>query len=289
MSNNRSNNAQPKGNWGGSNKQKQVNPLSQMQQSSNSSKMEDKTTQEEEMKRETATTEPVQEFPKFTYVPKNKDKEIEPVISKEEAEAIIKSIPGLIYIPNFITLEEQNSIVKELDGTLGSNWFQAGNTESSRRVQQYGYKFRYDTGEVDLQNLVPPIPDILQQLITTRLIDQKLYPTPPDQLIINEYEPGQGIHPHVDKKHIFDEHVASISLLSPVVMVFRNNKSYEKKFVWLEPLSLVVLTGNSRYGWTHGIDYKTIDIVKGKEYARSRRISLTFRNMLQEYLSEMSK
>ena len=39
-------------------------------------------------------------------------------------------------------------------------------------------------------------------------------------MIINEYEPGQGISPHIDHPALFDNIVVSLSLSSPVIMCF---------------------------------------------------------------------
>jgi alkylated DNA repair dioxygenase AlkB len=41
-----------------------------------------------------------------------------------------------------------------------------------------------------------------------------------NQLIINEYEPGQGINPHVDNTTLFTDTVVSLSLGSEAIMNF---------------------------------------------------------------------
>jgi hypothetical protein len=56
-----------------------------------------------------------------------------------------------------------------------------------------------------------------------------------DQVTINEYLPGQGIRPHVDTHSAFTDGIASISLLSPVVMDFRHPVDDIKKSIILEP------------------------------------------------------
>lgn len=57
----------------------------------------------------------------------------------QEKEVEIEDIKGLTYIPNFITQEEQDNIVQQLDGALNENWAH----DLKRRVQQYGYRFIY--------------------------------------------------------------------------------------------------------------------------------------------------
>lgn len=41
-----------------------------------------------------------------------------------------------------------------------------------------------------------------------------------DQLIVNEYEPGQGINPHIDNIKLFKSDIASLSLGSDCIMIF---------------------------------------------------------------------
>lgn len=85
-------------------------------------------------------------------------------------------------------------------------------------------------------------------------------------------------------------------------MDFRSNKTLEKKSIYLEPCSMVLLRGQvhyflekmgsfeqSRYSWTHGIAGREFDEVGRKEVKRSRRISVTFRLMIPAYLEAAKK
>ena len=56
-----------------------------------------------------------------------------------------------------------------------------------------------------------------------------LLPHSPDQLIINEYEPGQGISHHVDKTTFFKDGIVSLSLSSDCTMEFKNRATKETK------------------------------------------------------------
>lgn len=62
-----------------------------------------------------------------------------------------------------------------------------------------------------------------------------------DQLIINEYEPGQGISGHIDNKVLFDDIIAGLSIGSQAVMRFEKNE--EKYDLMLERRSLLILSG----------------------------------------------
>jgi alkylated DNA repair dioxygenase AlkB len=67
-----------------------------------------------------------------------------------------------------------------------------------RRTQQYGrytFTFKTRTLSMDPSKCLPKIFD----MIIERLVEQGIFPQNSDFfLTINEYEPGQGIMPHVD-------------------------------------------------------------------------------------------
>lgn len=125
-----------------------------------------------------------------------------------------------------------------------------------------------------------PIPDEFK-FLGTRLVEQKLMSRFPEQLIINEYEPGQGIAAHTDHTKHFDDQIVSISLLSDIAMHFEQISSPRALTeILLKRNSCVVLSGDSRYDWKHSIAKRKTDQFPGKMIRRGRRISLTFRHML---------
>lgn len=84
----------------------------------------------------------------------------------------------------------------------------------------------------------------------------------------------------MDTHSAFLDPIFSLSLGSAIVMEFRrNNKSV---FVDLPARSLLIMSGESRYDWTHGIVPRKFDIVNEEGVGlstrpRSLRTSLTFR------------
>ena len=104
-------------------------------------------------------------------------------------------------------------------------------------------------------------------------------PQVPNQLIVNEYQPGQGISPHVDREDQFGETVISLSLGSQITMDFIKKDTREKVSLLLDPRSLVVLSGEARHEWMHGIPGRLSDEVEGERITRTRRVSLTFRTV----------
>ncbi len=97
-----------------------------------------------------------------------------------------------------------------------------------------------------------------------------------DQMLINEYFPGQGIAMHCDYKP-FDRTVVSLSLLSPCVMNFRHVEDGRTTSMLLETRSLLILSDEARYRWQHGIARRKNDRWQGQVIPRSRRLSVTFR------------
>lgn len=182
-------------------------------------------------------------------------------------------IPGLSYINNFIDTQEQDSLIKQIDN---QEWLQ----DLSRRTQHYGYKYDYTKKSVDQSLFLGPLPDWLK-LYTNKLTEQKIFDKTPDQVIINEYLPGQGISRHVDCVPCFDNTIASLSLNSVCLMQFEQLKTAKKEEMLLDPLSLLVLKNDARYGWMHSIPARKEDVVNSEIITRQRRISLTFRAVIR--------
>lgn len=187
-------------------------------------------------------------------------------------EEAAPDIPGLTYIPDFITRDEENALITAIDT---QSWL----NDLKRRVQHYGYKYDYKARSVTKDSWLGPLPDWIQPL-AQKLQTEHLFRTLPDQTIVNEYLPGQGISAHIDCVPCFDDVIASLSLVSPAIMQF--SKGNEKQEIYLEPGSLVVLSGPARYEWQHAIPARKTDILNGFKIERGRRLSLTFRTVILE-------
>jgi alkylated DNA repair dioxygenase AlkB len=113
-----------------------------------------------------------------------------------------------------------------------------------------------------------------------RLVETKMMSRRPEQLIINEYTPGQGIAAHTDHVRYFGDEIVSISLGSDIVMDFDNRPfSTRSVAVLLRRNSCVALNGEARYQWRHSIAKRKTDYIAGQKITRTRRVSLTFRHM----------
>jgi len=190
-----------------------------------------------------------------------------------EADSI--EIPGLTYVPEYITFEEQNQLIHAIDQ-------QEWSMKLKRRVQHYGYRYDYKDGSLASANYLGALPDWAEH-IASRLFNDKLTEKAFDQLIVNEYQPGQGIISHVDCVPCFGNTIISLSLGSPCVMDFTHSQTQQKISLLLSPGSLVVMHREARYLWQHGIAPRKKDKYKGTEITRTRRISMTYREVLFPY------
>lgn len=148
-----------------------------------------------------------------------------------------------------------------------------------RRVQHYGWRYDYKAHGITQDLRIGAIPDWLA-ILCARLSAEGIFSRAPDQVIINEYQPGQGISAHVDCVPCFGDTIASLSLGSTCVMDFIHTTTREKQSHLLEPRSLLILSGDARYHWQHAIPARKSDKWHSQTIPRARRISLTFRSVI---------
>lgn len=178
-------------------------------------------------------------------------------------------VAGLRYIADFIDVSEEALLLGQIDARP---WL----ADLKRRVQHYGYKYNYKARAISRSMIVGTLPPFAVQL-STQLMKAKLLTEPPDQLIVNEYEPGQGITPHVDCEPCFKERIVTVSLGSHCEMEFLpKDVAQVSRSIMLEPRSALLISGEARYDWLHSIRARMSD--RGR--MRRRRISLTFRSVI---------
>lgn len=176
---------------------------------------------------------------------------------------------GLTLLENFVTTIEERALLEQVDD---ATW----RTDLLRRVQHYGYRYDYRARAIDRSMYLGSLPKWTAPLIE-KFCSTEIFPELPDQLIVNEYLPGQGITPHVDCVPCFGPVVASLSLGSTYSMDLSRGES--SMAILLPPRSLLVLAGEARLYWKHGIRARRNDIYAGIRHARSRRVSFTFRKV----------
>ncbi len=176
------------------------------------------------------------------------------------------NIPGLTYVPTYISSEYEDELLKLIDI---QNW----NLELKRRTQHYGYKYDYTARSIDPSYYLGEMPYWIVELCH-KLSLESIFMEKPDQVIANEYIPGQGIAPHIDCIPCFSDTICSLSLASGCSMNLTNGDI--KKSIYLEPRSLLILKSEARYKWQHSIAARKSD----NGIKRQRRISLTFRKVI---------
>ncbi len=192
---------------------------------------------------------------------------------------------GLEYHNDFLDTSEEDGLLAYIDD---SEWL----TDLSRRVLHFGYKYDYTNRKLDETARIGPLPEWLTQLsnlvreAAAEEAKQLLDPDQPfEQAIINEYLPGQGIAPHIDRD-CFGPIVATVSLGSAVNMDFCRDSTGDEYVQRLEPRSLVLLYGDTRSKWRHGIAKRHSDTWNGLKSKRQRRVSITFRTIADAGLAQ---
>ncbi len=171
------------------------------------------------------------------------------------------AIPGLRYRRDYLSARQAIVITERVEA---QPWL----SDLKRRVQHYGWRYDYQRRVVTQDLYLGPLPEWGQEL-AQRLHHDGLMPLVADQLIVNEYLPGQGISPHIDCQSCFADTIASISLGSGCVMEFtqpntpepnsNQQKASGKVELYLHAGSVLVFSGEARYQWRHGIPARKSD------------------------------
>jgi len=212
--------------------------------------------------------------------------------SKEEDEKVkmATKVKGLYYKPNVIDKEYTKELVLFLDKSgewkpVSSKFLKSGEESKGRKVQHYGYKYDYKTGSI--YEKTNPIPKEFEPLIKSlKDICKSLHILPKgyvfNQVIVNNYDSGQGISSHTDVKDYGDV-IGCYTIGSGGIMRFKKGSEQHDitrvHDIYVEPKSLYIMSGDSRKVWKHEMLSRKSDIVNGVKIARGRRISLTFRNV----------
>ena len=184
-------------------------------------------------------------------------------------------VRGLFYIP-VLGIDGQ-AVIAELDK---HEWKPITKSVHSRKVQHYGFAYDYASGKVaNACDDIPPCLMGLRQMLADFCIDAALTDAhyEPNQCIVNDYQPGQGISKHVDAAG-YGPIIGSFTLGSGAVMTFRHQDLVEDVYVKAD--SLYVMTGDARYQWTHEMASRKSDNVNGERVKRGRRVSVTFRSVM---------
>lgn len=187
-------------------------------------------------------------------------------------------IPGFLIYTDFISEALEQELIDEIDA---QPWI----VDYSRRLQYYGFRNELEAPYA-LIGIPLPIPPAIGE-VARRLFTEKNLEYAPDQVIINEYRPGEGIRPHKDRSY-YENQICGINLASGCVMRFTNGKTHEVVDVELPRRSLYIMQDDARKKWHHGIPPRKKDLVNGAIRHRGRRISVTYRKVKPSKVQQMN-
>lgn len=117
----------------------------------------------------------------------------------------------------------------------------------------------------------------------------------PNHVLINEYEPNQGIMPHLDGP-LYHPVIATLNLGSHTILNFYKDDEKTISFsLFLEPRSLLIQENDIYNNYMHGIEEKEEDCIDEsvvnlsrdhslyckKNLKRGTRVSLTIRHVIK--------
>lgn len=183
------------------------------------------------------------------------------------ASHVIPPVPGLHHFSSLLPA----SILSPLSTYLSNHYFTSNNQSMV-----------FGTLPAFLQPLLDALPILLTPKLSPRVYQILFTSTRPRQAIFNLYLPGEGITPHIDLPHRYEDGVIGISLLSTTVMEFSRNQV--RHSLVLRPGDIYILEGEARDFWKHEIVAREGDWVReedGEErwVKRRTRMSVTLRRM----------
>ena len=177
--------------------------------------------------------------------------------------------PGLSYVADFITPEEERALIAALSG-IAVTPFRFQGWLGKRLTASFGWRYDFDDASF---GPTEPIPDFLLPLRDRAAGFAELAGADLVQALVVRYDPGAGIGWHRDRP-VF-EHVIGISLEAPAILRLRRRrgKGFDRAALPIAPRSLYHLSGEARHGWEHSI--VALDV---------RRWSVTFRSLSEKGL-----
>lgn len=179
------------------------------------------------------------------------------------------AVPGLFLYPDFIDEAREQELLNEIDN---QTWI----VDYLRRLQYYGYRNELEK-PYDLILFPIAMPPEIYHL-SQEIVEQKILMLQPDQVIINEYVPGEGIKPHKDRAY-YENQICGVNLGSGCIMRFIKGMNDEVIDIEIPRRSLYVMQDDARKKWKHAIPPRKKDNIEGMVKHRERRVSITYRKV----------
>jgi alkylated DNA repair dioxygenase AlkB len=225
---------------------------------------------------------------------KRSNSEINPEFYRDLRLQEHKSIPGLWFVYDFISEEEERLIIDELDldrtpwkhssfnGHCLSKTFgvktQFGPSHIEERIVRANDPLK---GEYDIPEYLSPYPERLSRLIRCHedaTLPATLRAFKPNECNANSYVKADGhyLTPHFDDRHLSGPILMNLSLGGHCRMTYTHapggtfsGASHDVIAVDLPPRCLQVISGDARYKYMHSI--------KAEDIVSDRRVSITWR------------
>ena len=179
-------------------------------------------------------------------------------------------VPGLTTLRNFLSAKEQLEHM-ELVGRY--EYFEY----NGKDVQEHGAN-----GSFYIQRPTTTVLPTLLQSTSLRLVALGLLRVAPDYVLVNKYEAGHGIHPHVDDSY-YEDGICGVTLSSGAVLDFFSVHDEQHCYsVLLPPGAVYCMEREARYKWEHQMQSRMFDFWDGGWVPRQTRVALTFRRLTAE-------
>ena len=216
------------------------------------------------------------------------------------------TIPGLFFFRDLLPDELSSGVLSSVGecGYFGSGGPKAevedvGGSWRRNQAMLFGRYTLSEAGEATtgLPHWADTLIQQLARLLSPPRLDQAtyrlLFPTQETlsrQLILNLYSKGEGLSPHVDLLRRFGDGIILCSFGvkgQGTVMELQHVDTRQRHVLYLPPRSVLVLSREARYKWTHGIPSRTSDLVfmdgetdRPTRLERGMRLSVTIRWLL---------
>ena len=183
-------------------------------------------------------------------------------------------LPGLFIYENFVTAEEEHTILQGLDTSDVLPWKPA-RFNGQNMGKRWGVHCNLRDRRVDAPE--HPLPTFLQEIILPKLkLLSPMSGCVPNEANAIDYRRARGdwLQAHVDDRKLSKEPIANLSLAGDCYMTFESQgqsrtTNESKTKVLLPRRCLQILTGRARYNFSHGI--------ANEDLVSDRRVSITMR------------
>ncbi|XP_042287695.1 alpha-ketoglutarate-dependent dioxygenase alkB homolog 4 [Thunnus maccoyii] len=208
----------------------------------------------------------------FLYNPETK------LAIRKDAEPASFSFPGVFVWENFISEEEEEELISTMDQDV---WNQS---QSGRRKQDFGPKVNFKKRKVRVGSF-SGLPALSHKVVLRMQQEPSLADFQPVEQCNLDYHPerGSAIDPHLDDSWLWGERLVTVNMLSDTTLTMSLEEGLPEVglaeevhvAVHLPRRCLVVLYGEARHRWKHGIHRMDV---------HERRVCSTYRELSAEFL-----